>query len=100
MTARYWCRIHDSNVHLLYSHFHHNPNSCRGYVIPNNKPDGYHESFCGGFFFIFSSVAVVLKHKFFYQHYLILDTLSQILSGPDSCLLGDIIVHIKVWGAQ
>ena len=32
---------------------------------------------------IFCSVVVVLKHEFFHQNYLIIDTLSEILAGPD-----------------
>ena len=48
---------------------------------------------------IFCSAVVVLKHGFFYQHYLILDTLIQILAGPDSCIFGDITIHINIRGA-
>ena len=50
--------------------------------------------------FIFHSAVVVLKNEFFYRHYLILDTLSHILAGPDSSLLGDILVNVKLWGTQ
>ena len=44
---------------------------------------------------IFCSEVVVFKHELFYQHYFILDKFSKILEGPASCLLGDILVHLK-----
>ena len=49
---------------------------------------------------IFLSAFVVLKHEFFNLHYLIIDMLIQIITGPESCLLGEIIAHLKLWSAQ
>ena len=49
---------------------------------------------------IFFSGVVVLKQELFYRPYLIFDTLNQILSGPESYLLGEIILHLKAWGNQ
>ena len=42
---------------------------------------------------IFFSAVIVLINEFLYLHYLIIDMFSQILAGPDICLLGDIIVN-------
>ena len=49
---------------------------------------------------IFYIAIVFFNHEFFYQQYLILDTLSRILAGPDICPLVDILSHLKVRGTQ